>query len=56
MLFATGDTDASDILRELSKYLPRYMLPAHVEILPALPFTANGKIDRKGLRERAEKT
>ena len=34
--------------------LPRYMLPAVCEVLAAMPLTPNGKIDRKGLRERAE--
>ena len=30
-------------------------LPAFCETLAAMPLTPNGKIDRKGLRERAEK-
>ena len=34
--------------------LPPYMIPAFCEKLPAMPLTPNGKIDRKGLRERAE--
>ena len=54
VLFAVGDTDTKALLGELSAYLPRYMLPAIIEFLPELPFTANGKIDRKGLRQRAE--
>ena len=46
--------ETADLLRELGTYLPRYMLPAILEKLEELPFTVNGKIDRKGLRERAE--
>ena len=55
VLFFVGEAQKDALLRELAVYLPRYMLPAHIEKLDALPFTANGKIDRKGLKERAEK-
>jgi acyl-coenzyme A synthetase/AMP-(fatty) acid ligase len=54
VLFSVGEKDTKRVSAELSKYLPRYMLPAIIEDLPELPFTTNGKIDRKGLRERAE--
>lgn len=53
-LFFVGDTNEAELLKALQTYLPRYMIPAHVEKLEALPFTANGKIDRKRLKERAE--
>ena len=55
VLFYVGDSDDKDVSKMLLTYLPRYMLPAQIEKLSALPFTANGKIDRKGLKERAEK-
>ena len=55
VLYAVGEAEASAIAASLRVYLPRYMLPAHIEKLEVLPFTANGKIDRKGLKERAEK-
>ena len=55
VLFFVGDTDEAAIMKELGGYLPRYMLPALTVSLPELPFTSNGKIDRKGLKEKAEK-
>ncbi|MCE3253519.1 MAG: hypothetical protein K0Q67_2539, partial [Cellvibrio sp.] len=36
----------------LTAHLPDYMQPDNIEILDALPLTANGKIDRKALNER----
>ena len=55
VLFFVGEKDALSLNKELQSYLPRYMLPTITEQLTELPFTTNGKIDRKGLRERAEK-
>ncbi len=55
VLFFVGDTDEAELFKALQAYLPRYMIPAHTEKLSVLPFTANGKIDRKGLKERAER-
>lgn len=54
-LFYVGEIDENGLISELSAYLPRYMLPAIVRKLAALPLTDNGKTDRRGLRETAEK-
>jgi acyl carrier protein len=39
----------SELRRHLREQLPDYMLPAAFVILPALPLTANGKINRRAL-------
>lgn len=41
-------------LREFleARKIARYKLPERLEILPALPLTAIGKVDKKGLREK----
>jgi amino acid adenylation domain-containing protein len=50
-------TDSEDELnpvvlrRELSQMLPAYMLPTQWLAMPALPVNANGKVDRRKLRE-----
>lgn len=47
-----ADTDAIALRRALAEALPRYMLPTRWLELPDLPKNVNGKIDRRGLRER----
>ncbi len=41
-----------DVIRqELSVSLPDYLIPSHIVILEKIPFTQNGKVDRKALPE-----
>ena len=48
---ADSTLDESYIRNELSKSLPKYMLPSHVVKLDNFPITINGKIDTKSLPE-----
>lgn len=43
--------DAVDLRSEVSKLLPSYMLPVRWRSLDPLPKNANGKIDRRAIRE-----
>ena len=54
-LFYLGEADEKSVLSALGGYLPRYMLPSIIQKLDVMPLTDNGKTDRRGLRERAEK-
>ncbi|GAA1607448.1 non-ribosomal peptide synthetase [Catellatospora bangladeshensis] len=50
-IFAAGDerlTEAS-LRAHLREVLPRTMLPRHYVVLPELPLTGNGKVDRRAL-------
>lgn len=48
-LFWTGNPTAEKMQKSLSLYLPRYMMPAVLRPLEAMPLTDNGKIDRRTL-------
>ncbi|BBN81580.1 non-ribosomal peptide synthetase [Pseudoalteromonas sp. A25] len=48
------DLELSTIRATLAQRLPDYMVPQYFEILDTLPFTNNGKIDRKSLVEKAQ--
>jgi amino acid adenylation domain-containing protein len=53
--FQSADTSPARLRTELSKVLPSYMLPARWLQFERLPKNANGKIDRKALREEFQK-
>ncbi|TCW37424.1 gramicidin S synthase 2 [Laceyella sacchari] len=44
-----GEWTYADMRQHLAQTLPDYMIPAHLVTLPALPMTANGKVDKKAL-------
>lgn len=48
-LFYVGDPEVSEVITTLKDKLPRYMIPNKAEKLDVLPYTPNGKIDRKKL-------
>lgn len=48
--FYKGSIDSNDLLRAVTSKLPQYMVPSDYIKLNSLPMNANGKIDRKKLR------
>ena len=52
-LVPAGGYDASALKEALARLLPDYMVPAAFVPLPAMPVTANGKLDRRALPEPA---
>jgi amino acid adenylation domain-containing protein len=44
----------TDIKRHVARRLPRYMVPARVEVLRDLPRTSTGKVDRQSLMREME--
>jgi amino acid adenylation domain-containing protein len=54
--FVTGTFDdhgIDDLLREAQRLLPPWMVPARIVPLDRLPRSANGKVDRRALRDQA---
>lgn len=51
VLAYAGDLDGEEVVEQLKKLLPEYMLPNKKIKLDVLPLNANGKIDRVKLRE-----
>lgn len=47
--YAAYNVFIAQLKQELAQHLPEYMVPAVVMMLPALPLTENGKIDRRAL-------
>ena len=48
---AASEQTANDVRQQLRQLLPPYMLPSRWQVMPSLPKNANGKIDRRALRE-----
>ncbi|MFE9582070.1 amino acid adenylation domain-containing protein [Nocardia sp. NPDC006044] len=46
---ADGPAEAADLTERLRELLPDYMIPDVIEVLDALPLTANGKLDRAAI-------
>ena len=55
-LFYVGSPEDADLLSHLKTALPSYMIPARIEKRDAMPFTPNGKIDRRALLTLARET
>lgn len=52
VLYYAGGLTEAELTSALKRRLPRYMLPNQLIRLERLPQTANGKIDRAGLKKR----
>ena len=50
VLYYTGECTPADLAAFLKGKLPRYMIPNVVRSLDTMPYTPNGKLDRKALK------
>lgn len=41
--------ELDDIRTEIKKHLPAYMIPAYMMLIPSMPMTKNGKLDKRAL-------
>ena len=51
VFLGTGVPDAQAVLREARTRLPAYMAPREIRLVREFPLNANGKVDRRALRE-----
>ena len=56
VLYYTGESVPGDLAAFLKGKLPRYMIPNVVRQLDAMPYTPNGKLDRKALKSLYEES
>lgn len=49
-----NDLDSREILGHLSNFLPDYMIPNKIIVIPELPKNSNGKVDRQKLKALLE--
>ncbi|SFO82514.1 non-ribosomal peptide synthase domain TIGR01720/amino acid adenylation domain-containing protein [Ectopseudomonas composti] len=49
LAWCLAEGEAEALRQALAAQVPDYLLPAHLMLLPALPVTANGKVDRQAL-------
>ena len=54
VLYYLGEITEKDLIVAMKSKLPRYMLPHRTVKLDEMPFTANGKIDRVTLKNKAK--
>jgi amino acid adenylation domain-containing protein len=54
VLYYVGEATTAEITAHLLKALPRYMIPQELRHLDSMPFTENGKLNRRLLKEMAE--
>ena len=51
ILLYEGNIDEASIKAEVSKHVPEYMVPGKIIKLDKMPMNANGKTDRKLIKE-----
>lgn len=54
MLYYTGTAESGALLKTLGEQLPRYMMPKEAKRMTSLPYTQNGKKDRRALQALCE--
>jgi amino acid adenylation domain-containing protein len=47
--YVAGEVEGTELLSELRKKVPEYMVPSAIVVLERLPLTQNGKVDRRKL-------